>query len=143
VALGDGITWYQGPPAPLGNLSITVALTRRDSKHYDLIPDQVKTTFAHELFHNLQRSLNQHYQDKVNLDGLQEAWEFFSEGTAVLASTKTMAELEFSNTLQENGYLTHANYYITSFDSHVGLESLNSYQAGLYWRFLYEQCGGG
>jgi hypothetical protein len=102
------------------------------------------SNFRHELFHNLQRSINQNSGGDGNVNGAEHAWQFFSEGTAVLASSVGPAE-ELS-TWHAPAYMLHANpfigYSVLFTDLNRSYEEIIPYRAAMYWRFLYEQCGG-
>jgi hypothetical protein len=98
------------------------------------------STFHHELFHNLQRSLTMHGGGDGSVDGDSEAWQFFSEGTAFLASTVALPDVHFGASGSDRRHLATANVQI----AHHGWDSdtmVGGYGV-LYWRFLYEQCGG-
>ena len=98
------------------------------------------STFHHELFHNLQRSIRQNAGGDGQVDGRDGAWQWFSEGTAVLASSVGQPDVQFA---QSGG----ARYHMLS-SNRFFLLNLKSRQemvpsgAVVYWRFLYEQCGG-
>jgi hypothetical protein len=70
----------------------------------------------------------------------------FSEGTAVLASAVGQPAVQFESTVLPRSYLKRANAFIGS-ESAIG-GGLNKsykeipYHTALYWRFLYENCGG-
>jgi hypothetical protein len=142
VVFSDGKTWYHGEPVPFGNASITLTLNPWIPARYDTIPDALINIFYHELFHNLQRSMLLHYQGTDKIAGKNMEWDIFSEGTAVLASTVGMPEVEYRESQIDAAYFNYANEYLSNIDRNPGLLSLKSYQAAPYWRFLFEQCGG-
>jgi hypothetical protein len=112
---------------------------------YDNLTDGIMSVFHHELFHNLQRNISLHYGNKT-IAGREEAWMMFSEGTAVLASSVGQPTVQFEATPQARSYLKRANAFIGSEGATGG--GLNKsyrdmpYHTAIYWRFLYESCGG-
>jgi hypothetical protein len=104
------------------------------------------SVFHHELFHNHQRNISLHYSKHATIAGKNEAWMTFTEGTAVLASSVGQPVVQFAATAQPRSYLKRANAFIGSEQAITG--GLNTsykdipYQTALYWRFLYEHCGG-
>ncbi|MFN2286375.1 MAG: hypothetical protein ACK2UQ_18305 [Anaerolineae bacterium] len=99
--------------------------------------------YHHELFHNLQRNLALHYGGKEDVAGQHKDWQFFTEGTAVLASSVGEPKVEFAN---GGTYISHVNTFI---GGGALKGELNSHYQGMdgrsfvvYWRFLFEQCGG-
>jgi hypothetical protein len=81
------------------------------------------------------------------VDGKEDAWRFFSEGTAVLASSVGQPRGQFRQTVQARTYMFYANNFVlwgggTSRDLNTSYREIDPYQAGIYWRYLYEQCGG-
>ena len=140
VALTDGMTWFHGWAAPNGHSGISINVsTRENAAHYTLI-ERVMGTFHHELFHNIQRGINQHHGGNGDADGSDDAWHFFPEGTAVLASSVGQSTVEFTQSGGLRYYMANANAFLASdLDSY---ERMSPYHTVVYWRFLYEQCGG-
>jgi hypothetical protein len=136
VALSDGETWYHGQAPDRGHSGISIA--SRDTAHYDSLTDALMSVFNHELFHNLQRNINLSFGGDGNVDGAEDAWEFFTEGTAVLASSVAQRDVQFSTTSIPRIYLSYAR----SFPQNGSYRDMDPYRAALYWRFLYESCGG-
>ena len=146
VALTDDRTWFHGR-APTGahtGISINVGLDGGGFRYSDPA-DRIVSYFAHELFHSLQHNLALHWGGShTTLDGKDERWEFFSEGTAVLATSVGEQRTEF----QEPAGAYHV--YASKFIGGGGLwgylnasyGEVSPYSAAIYWRFLYEQCGG-
>jgi len=147
VALTKRWTWFHGFSPTMGYAGISINVEGGASAAYDTLRDGVTSTFHHELFHNLQRSLNQHLGGVGDIDGKADDWRVFTEGMAVFVSSVGMSAVEFAPNAAERAYLSRANKFIAS-QGGLGGE-LNSsyrgmfpYRASIYWRFLYEQCGG-
>jgi hypothetical protein len=75
------------------------------------------------------------------------AWQFFSEGTATLASSVGYPATQFAQTTGRRDYVDHANRFIRRGggrfqDLITNDRGTDAYSAALYWRYLYEQCGG-
>ena len=139
VALTDGLVWYHGRTPSGGNSGISINVNGGDNALYDTLTEGVMGLFHHELFHNVQRGLHLGYGGTGSVDGADDAWQFFSEGTAVLASSVGQPAVSFSQTNGERYYVSNAN----SFLSHEWSAMRGSpYDTAIYWRFLYEQCGG-
>jgi hypothetical protein len=146
MALSDGQTWFHGKAPGLGNASISINVNR-SSAEYDTLTDGLMSTFHHELFHNLQRNIFQHYGGDVAADRASTAWDLITEGTAVLASSVGQADLQFSRTWGLRAYAANAGRFVGSAgvsegDLNRSYGQMNPYHAAAYWRFLYEQCGG-
>lgn len=146
VALTDGQTWYHGQAALRANSSISINVRGSQNHNYDTLKDGILSAFHHELFHNQQRSINQHYGGTGWLGGIQGQWQFISEGTAVLASAVAQPEIQFVAGARERAYFSNANLYLGSktIRGDIGRDfsEISPYHAALYWRFLFEQCGG-
>ncbi len=136
VALSDGVTWFHGRAPDRGHAGISI--TTNDSAHYATLTDAAMSSFYHELFHNLQRNINLQVGGSGDVSGADEAWAFFSEGTAVLASSVGQPNVQFSQTVIPRAYLAFARL----FPLNESYQEMNPYRAALYWRFLYERCGG-
>lgn len=145
VALGAYKTWFHGKPASLGHSMISIRVDGTAGE-YDNLTDGLMSVFHHELFHNHQRNMSLHYAERAAIAGKDEAWMMFSEGTAVLASAVGQPEVQFEPGSQLRSYMKRAHAFI-------GAEGIVSgglnrsyqdipYHTALYWRFLYEQCGG-
>jgi hypothetical protein len=122
---------------------------RVDTKHnaaYDTPADAILSTFHHELFHNLQRSLYQGYGGDGDIDGAEDVWRFFSEGTAVVAPSIARPTVEFNQTSAARHYMDKARWFLgrglVSTDLNRSYTEMNPYHAAIYWRFLFERCGG-
>jgi hypothetical protein len=147
VALGDGQTWFHGPAPFRGNAAISIKATGGDNAEYDTLADGILSAFHHELFHNLQRNLNLNMGGDGRAGGQENAWQFFSEGTATLASSVGQPGIQFAPSRRPRAYMHHANTFLQwgrgrFQDLIVDYERTDPYSAALYWRFLYEQCGG-
>jgi hypothetical protein len=115
-------------------------------REYSNITDGILSVFHHELFHNQQRNISLHFGEKGNIAGKDDAWKLFTEGTATLASFVGQPAVQFEPAMQMRTYLKRANTFIGSEGSFIG-ELNKSYQEipyhfAIYWRFLYESCGG-
>jgi hypothetical protein len=143
VALSDGRTWFHGKAPLRGHAGISINTAARDNAAYDTLTDALMSNFHHELFHNHQRNINQHYGGNRDLGGTEDAWRFFSEGTGVLASSVGQPNLQFR--WMTRAYVARANSYIGDggplSDLDRSYEGIYPYNAAIYWRFLYEQCG--
>lgn len=147
VALSDGHTWFHSWAPTMGHSGISIRVKGGDNAAYDTLTDGLMSSFHHELFHNVQRSILLHSGGNGNVNGLDAAWQFFSEGTAVLASSVGQPRGQFSYTVWLQNYMFYANNFVLfgggrSRDLNKSYREINPYQASLYWRFLYEQCGG-
>jgi len=146
VALTNGKTWYHGQALPRGNSLISINVAGGENYSYDTLSDGLLSAFHHELFHNLQRGLNQHYGGTGWIGGKQDQWQFIAEGTAVLASAVGQPEIQFAANASERAYYSNANLYLGSetIRGDIGQDfgAISPYHAVLYWRFLFEQCGG-
>jgi hypothetical protein len=65
----------------------------------------------------------------------------------VLASSVAQQDVQFGRSWGTRAYLSHANGFLgqegfTGGDLNRSVERTIPYHAALYWRFLYEQCGG-
>jgi len=143
VALADGRTWYHGPAPVRGHSGISINVMGVDNAAYDTLVDGLMSTFHHELFHHLQRNISQNESGSGFVAGPGGAWEFFSEGTAVLASSVGQPNLQFKGA--ERAYVANANDFLGAGGLGSGLNEsytdVSPYNAAIYWRFLYEQCG--
>jgi hypothetical protein len=148
VALATEGVWYHGhaPYPALGHAGISLRVDAKHNTAYDGLTDALMSGFHHELFHNLQRNLQQHYGGDGDIDGLENAWQFFSEGTAVLASSAGQPDVQFAQTSYARHYVDNADWFLghglPPNDLNRSYGEMNPYHAALYWRFLYEQCGG-
>jgi hypothetical protein len=146
VALSEGETWYHGLAPKDGHAAIAIRVTGGPNANYGTLTDGLMSTFHHELFHNLQRGIVQELGGHGEVDGRDHAWEFFSEGTAVLASSVGQPAVQFAETLDPRAYLFRARRFVGgggyAGDLNSSYEKMTSYHAAIYWRFLYEQCGG-
>ncbi|MEJ2212049.1 MAG: hypothetical protein P8129_23865 [Anaerolineae bacterium] len=111
VALSEGKTWFHGPAPLHGHAGISVNVDGGFAE-YETLLDGIMSNFHHELFHNYQRSLYQHYGGNGDVDGKADAWQFFSEGTAVLASSIGQPDVQFSRSWGARAYLSQARSFI-------------------------------
>jgi hypothetical protein len=144
--LADGQTWFHGEAPYRGNSRMSINVKGGDNARYDTLTDGLMSTFHHELFHNLQRNINLHNGGNGNVGGAEGAWQFFSEGTAVLASSIGQPAVQFAPTSAQRAFMTHARNFVRG-DGAVGdlnrsYGRMSPYRAAIYWRFLYERCGG-
>ena len=145
VALGEYGTWFHGVAPSLGHSMISIRVDGSVGE-YDSLTDGLMSIFHHELFHNHQRSIALHFSNHANIAGQDEAWQIFSEGTAVLASSVGQPKIQFEQVSVGRSYTKRANAFIGSEGVFGG--GLNKsyrkipYHTAIYWRFLYEKCGG-
>jgi hypothetical protein len=145
VALTDGHTWFHGRAYPRAHSGISINVSGGENASYDTLTDGILSSFHHELFHNLQRDINQSLGGDGNVDGKDGAWQFFSEGTAVLASSVAQPAVQLTQPPGTRSYLSNVNPFLQSgllTDLNKSYERMSPYRAALYWRFLYEGCGG-
>jgi hypothetical protein len=145
VALGEHRTWFHGAAPSLGHSMISIRVDG-SFMEYETITDGIMSVFHHELFHNQQRNLSLHLGAQGNISGKEGAWELISEGTAVLASLVAQPAVQMDSSTLPRSYLKRANSFIGQegvFDGGLNQNYQNiPYHTTLYWRFLYEQCGG-
>ena len=145
VALGEYQIWFHGQPPSLGHSMISIRVDGTAGE-YDNLTDGIISVFHHELFHNHQRNMSLHYVKHAAVAGKDQAWMMFSEGTAVLASAVGQPEVQLGPGSQLRSYLKRASAFLGS-DGAIG-GGLNKsyrdipYHTAIYWRFLYEKCGG-
>jgi hypothetical protein len=145
VALGGYRTWFHGSAPWLGYATISIRVDGSFAA-YSNMTDGIMSVFHHELFHNQQRNISLHFANNGNIAGQDGAWELFSEGTATLAASIGQPDVQFDRTAYWRSYMKSANSFIGS-EGAVG-GGLNKkykdipYDTALYWRFLYERCGG-
>ena len=145
VALAEHGTWFHGSPPSLGHSMISIRVDGGYGQYRDLT-DGIMSIFHHELFHNQQRNISLHFGSKGIISGKAEAWETFSEGTAVLASLIGQPTIQFVPLAGDRSYLRRANTFIGEEGANGG--GLNKsykevpYHTAIYWRYLYENCGG-
>jgi hypothetical protein len=147
VALTQTGLWFHGQAPAGGYATISINVKQTDLKTFDSLVDWILTIFSHELFHNLQRSISQEAGGSGVIDGEFEAWEFVTEGTAVVAESVYNPQLGFAHGTAEGPYFSRAKKFIaggqnTSGSLNSSYSSISPYEAAIYWRFLYEQCGG-
>ena len=145
VALGEYGVWFHGAAPSLGHAMISIRVDGTFAG-YTKLTDGILSVFQHELFHNQQRNISLHFGSKGNLFGKQGAWKMFSEGTAVLASLVGQPNIQFEPNAGIRSYLKRANNFLGS-EEIIGGSLEKSYkevpyQTVIYWRFLYENCGG-
>jgi hypothetical protein len=146
IALTDGWTWYHGRAPYRGDSKISFKATGGDLVGYDTLTDALMSSYHHELFHNLQRNIHQKIAGHGSVSGELDSWGFFSEGTAILASSVGQPRVQFAPGARARDYMFHANQFLKNAgpnsDLDTSYENLFPYRAALYWRFLYERCGG-
>ncbi len=145
VALSDGKTWYHGKIPIYGHGGISITLAKWYESNYDSILDGISSTFHHELFHNLQRSINQSLGGGGDIDGKNDAWSAITEGMASFVTSVGQTSLELRFDIEKRGFLSMVNQYIgrgnSGGDLNNSYRAFSPYHTALYWRFLYEQCG--
>jgi len=109
VALTDRSTYFHGRAPRRGHAGISIKVSGGHTQ-YPTLTDGLMSNFRHEVFHSLQRNINQNSGGDGNVDGAENAWQFFSEGTAVLASSIT--PMGQPSTWDEPAYMLHANPFI-------------------------------
>jgi hypothetical protein len=146
VAFSDGETWFHGLSAYQGNAGISINPANQKLADYESLTDGILSTFYHEVFHNMQRSINLAYTGNGNSGGLENEWTFFSEGTAVLASSVGQPELQFDAYSERRAYMRNASTFLglglISSDLNKSYARVVPHHTAIYWRILYEQCGG-
>ena len=147
AALTKKDTWYHGIAPEIGNANISINLHSAENDRYHDLTESVISNFYHELFHVHQRNINLHLGGDGDIDGLEDAWQYFSEGMAVLASSVGQPEVQFARTPGLRTYLVNANGFFAGGgpvrrDIYMGYRDIYPNHAAIYWRFLYEQCGG-
>jgi hypothetical protein len=96
--------------------------------------------FHHELFHNLQRSLNQHFGGDGRVGGAGNGWKFYSEGTAILATSVGLPSAHFGPRNVRRHSTSDADKPLAA--ATARRDGMADTFSAMYWRFLYEQCGG-
>ncbi len=146
VALSDGETWFHGPAPRRGNSSISINVRAADNANYATLTDGLMSTFHHELFHIFQISLALSNGITSDFDGAGTAWQFFTEGTASFAATVAQPGVQFAQSGEARTYLARAIQFVGGKgfpgDLNSSYVDIDPYHAALYWRFLYERCGG-
>ena len=147
VALGDGETWYHGLGAGDAHAGIALNVSREIAgTAYASLTDRLVSSFYHELFHNVQRDVVLHYGGHGDVAGVEGIWHFFFEGSAAAAASIGTPQTELNGQVGGGHYLLSANRFLGDQTSAGNLNTRMSetglYASALYWRFLYEQCGG-
>jgi len=146
VALGDGMTWFHGPAPDRGNSSIAINVNGGDNTEYETLTDGIMSTFHHELFHNLQRAITTARGGSGDVVGKDGAWLFFAEGTASFVPSVAQPQVQFSQTNDARAYIAKAVQFVGGRgfpgELNTSYADVNPYHGAMYWRFLYEQCGG-
>jgi len=146
VTLTDGWTWYHGEAFSRGSSKISINVAGSENYRYESLTDGVMSTFHHELFHNHQKNIDQHLGGSGWIGGKNEQWQFFAEGMAVLASSVAQPDIQFAADGAERAYFSNANRFLgsASIRGDIGRDfsQISPYHAVLYWRLLFEQCGG-
>jgi hypothetical protein len=145
VALGEYKTWFHGTSIFLGTSMIFIRVDGAFGE-YPTLTDGILSVFHHELFHNQQRNISFHFRRSGNLAGKDNAWQMFSEGTAVLASAVGQPDVELEPMKWPRSYVQRVKAFLGE-DGLIG-GGLNEsyteipYHTAIFWRFLYEHCGG-
>jgi hypothetical protein len=144
IALFKEDVWFHGQSYHNANISLGPGLYVGD---YAGLLDGLMATFHHELFHNLQKSIYQSMGGDGNVSGLDHAWAYFAEGTAELATSVGQADVQMKGEWGRRAYHWHVKNFlgkegITDGNMKTSIGALHPYQAVLYWRYIYEQCGG-
>lgn len=145
VALTDEEVWYHGP-APEGGFGlISINVHQLKLRNYNNTTEWILSIFGHELFHNLQRSLNLESGATGDIEGRQDAWEIVTEGSAMLIEALTREELNFSPGLSDDPYSYHMRSFVHSLETNnstakASYRNISPYDLVVYWRFLYDQC---
>ena len=147
VALTMGGVWYHGRSPTTAHSGISIRVNLMHYRDYDSLTDGIVSYFYHELFHNQQRNINLNLGGNGDISGEAGTWQFISEGTAELAASIGGSEWEFSPMADNRNYFFMANTYLTGDKSqpnslNTSYSELEPYLSTIYWRFLYEQCGG-
>jgi hypothetical protein len=146
VTLHDGKTWFHGAAPAGGDSRISLNVSDNiGSASYAGLTERLMSSYQHELFHNVQRNIALHYGGNGDVVGKDWAWQYFAEGTAVLASTVGEFDVEFAGGPGESYYVLNANKFIGG-DGFTGklnkrYPEMDAYSPAVYWRFLYERCG--
>jgi hypothetical protein len=144
VALSDGQTWFHGSAPSSGHSGISINVAGGEHARYDTLTDGIMSTFYHELFHSHQRNIHLEGGGNGDMDGEQDAWQLFSEGTAAMVPSVGQPGVQFASAARS--YPFDANGFVGGGGSAEGLNrsyaEIYPYYAAVYWRFLYEQCGG-
>jgi hypothetical protein len=147
VALTKNDTWFHGHSPWRGNSWISINVEGGVNAYYDNLTDGLISSFHHELFHNLQRNISLELGGGHDISGKEDVWEFFSEGMAVFASSVGMPQVQFSQNTKARAYLAQANAFVAGGGMHEGelntsYKTIFPYRSAIYWRYLYEKCGG-
>lgn len=147
VAFTQSGTWYHGSAPSNAHAGITINVEGSERADYNNLTSWILSAFHHELFHNVQRDLNQAGGGSGDVDGEKEAWDFIAEGTAVMASSVGRPEVEFAQPNGKGAYLSEANIFLAgdgiySDDLNTSYAEMRPYHAALYWRFVYERSSG-
>ena len=133
VALAMPGTWFHGRALNHSGISLLTYDDNPLGVQYERLIDEHTSSFQHELFHNLQLNIGRH-AGSVNF----EHWKFFTEGQAVMVSSVGRGDLA---TKDGDNYISRANQFLRT-ALNKSYAKLDPYQGALYWRFLYEKCGG-
>ena len=145
VALTDGQTWFHGTATRGGHSGISIGVAGGANVPFATLSDGLVSTFTHELFHNVQRNINLHHGGDGNVGGAEDAWRFFSEGTAVWAEWVGQPQRPFTQTLTAHTFMSLVNVFVEQEgkrddSQNSGLDRLGPHQSAIYWGFLFEQC---
>jgi hypothetical protein len=147
-ALFGGTGTYSRPMGadglPLPDRRIWWLSSMSNFESHDTLEDAYRTTFAHEFFHLMQWNV------RLSNDRPDNYWlNVFVEAQAAVAASVQYPEIELAKhraNPRYNEYGRAANRFLTEHlnGSYRELEAdtVNRYDAVLYWRFLYEQFGG-
>lgn len=110
---------------------------------YDFLPNGYKVMFAHEFFHLAQWNVLLTTGHPTNF-----AQNLFLEAQAAFAPSVQFPDIEIDgrHVIRDLGEERAANRFLTqrlnSSYAELEADTTNKYDAGLYWRFLYEQFNG-
>jgi hypothetical protein len=147
LALTEAGVWFHGNAPSTANAHLTLLTNAAAYRAYPSLLEAMTSLFHHELFHNLQRNLDQLSGGPGNIAGENRAWTPISEGTAVLAAAYGMPHVELGAQSQPRQYLAQAGTFIAGDAFHgdslnTSYAELNPYQLSVYWKFLADLCGG-
>jgi hypothetical protein len=105
VAFSDGRTWFHGSAPASGHSGISINVTSGEHARYDTLTDGIMSTFYHELFHSHQRNIHLAGGGNGDMDGEEDAWRFFSEGTAAMVPSVGQPDVQFASAARVAGLL--------------------------------------
>lgn len=158
VAINDYSTWFHGAASnssrtfnstdahlSLSPSGVNQSWLRRyvgsSTSAADDLMNGFEATTYHEMFHVMERNIKQNQSTATQRDNLGW-WDFVIEGQSVWASSVGQPVLQFNANNRQ--YMAWSNAFLRDLNRSYTLQAQgnNGYQGGIYWRFLYEQCGG-